>query len=132
MHEKCDEEIPKLRNRDLSEATSEQLECLKKMSYDQLLRSSRTLDGAANVVSTWGLKEALQKEETAIKRLILALVIFTGILVMLAVLLVILTVILVWPENRACVILMGILVIFTGILVWERQKIKAFFRSLWN
>ncbi len=65
----------------LSKATDEELQRLKRMTDDDLLRSSQTLDLFAVVESNRRLREALHKEEKAIKWL-------TGILVILTVLLV--------------------------------------------
>ena len=66
---------------DLMKATDEELEGLKSMTEDDLLRSSRTLDLFAVVESNRRLKNALHKEEKAIKLL-------TGVLVGLTVILI--------------------------------------------
>lgn len=70
-------------------ATDEQLEDLKRMPWDDLLRASHSYDVFPIVESNRRLLVALHKEEAAIKRLI-------GVLVFLTVVLVFLTGILVW------------------------------------
>ncbi len=70
---------------DLSKATDEELERLKSMTDQDLLRSSRTLDLFAVVESNRRLKEALHKEERAIKWLTVVLIILTVILVVLGI-----------------------------------------------
>jgi hypothetical protein len=64
-------------------ATDEQLAQLKRMTDDQLLRSAGTMDMFASVESTRRLREALHKEEAAIKWLTVVLVVFTLVLVVL-------------------------------------------------
>jgi hypothetical protein len=69
----------------ISKATDEELAGLKLMPDNQLLRMSQSQDIFAVVESMRRLKEALHKEEKAIKWLTIALVVFTVILVALAV-----------------------------------------------
>jgi hypothetical protein len=76
-------------NRNLATATDEELASLKAMTDDDLLRAAQTLDLFAGVEASRRLREAMQKEEGATKRL-------TGVLVALTIVLVILTLILVW------------------------------------
>ncbi len=72
-------------NVDLVKATDDELDRLKKMTDDDLLRSSRTLDLFAVVESTRRLRLALHKEEKAIKWLTVVLVILTVILMLLGI-----------------------------------------------
>ena len=94
MSETRDERIQRITNRDLREATSCDLEFLKELTEDELLRECRSSDMFALVESNRRLKKALHAEETAIKNL-------TRWIVGLNVILVILTFILVWPEIKA-------------------------------
>ena len=80
----------------ISKATDDDLRRLKKMTDDDLLRSSRTLDCFAITESMRRLKEALHKEERAIKWLTFWLVILTVILVILTIILVFLGVEALW------------------------------------
>ncbi len=66
---------------DLRNATDADLRRLKSMSDDDLLRTSTSLDLFAITESMRRLKGALHKEEVAIKRLTLVLVVLTVILV---------------------------------------------------
>jgi hypothetical protein len=75
-------------------ATDEELSRLKALSEDDLLRACTSLDLFAVVESSRRLKEALHKEERAIKRL-------TVVLVILTVILVVLTAFLVVPEIKS-------------------------------
>lgn len=68
---------------DLLHISPEQLAELKNLSDDELLRCARTLDIFAAVESTRRLRIALHKEETAIKRLTVWLVVFTFVLIVL-------------------------------------------------
>ena len=77
-----------LTNLDLTKATDEELAELKRLTDDDLLRYSRTLDLFAVVESARRLKETLQTEEKAIKRLTFVLVALTVLLVVLTVILV--------------------------------------------
>lgn len=69
----------------LRDATEQELEHLKKMSDDDLLRASSSLDLCAVVESMRRLKNALHREETAIKWLTVVLVILTIVLVVLGI-----------------------------------------------
>ena len=70
----------------LRDASDEQLARLKNMSDDDLLRSSSSIDLFAIAESMRRLKGALHKEEVAIKRLTVVLVVLTVILVIQGVL----------------------------------------------
>jgi hypothetical protein len=85
-----EENIRDLGSIHLRDATAPELEHLKKMSDDDLLRASATLDLFAVVESMRRLKNALVKEETAIKGLTRTLVILTGVLLVFTVVLVVL------------------------------------------
>lgn len=65
----------------LRTATPEQLEQVKALSDDDLLRAAGSLDICAVVESNRRLKNALIAEETAIKRLTFWLVVLTAVLV---------------------------------------------------
>ena len=65
----------------LRDATEQEIEHLKEMSDNDLLRASSTLDLCAVVESMRRLKNALHREETAIKWLTVILVILTVVLV---------------------------------------------------
>jgi hypothetical protein len=69
----------------LREATDDQLESLKKLSDNELLRASQTLDLFSIAESMRRLRIALHREERAIKWLTVVLVIFTIVLVGLGV-----------------------------------------------
>jgi hypothetical protein len=73
---------------DLLHISPEQLEELKNVSDDELLRCARSLDIFAAVESTRRLRIALHKEETAIKWLTVSLVFFTVVLTVLTLILV--------------------------------------------
>ncbi len=66
-------------------ATDEELARLKAMTDDQLLRSAQTMDLFSVVESSRRLREALHKEERAIKWLTAVLVVLTVILIALGV-----------------------------------------------
>jgi hypothetical protein len=68
---------------DLIKATDEELNRLKRMPDEDLLRCSRSLDLFAVVESNRRLKDALHKEEKAIKWLTVVLIVLTVILVFL-------------------------------------------------
>ncbi len=69
----------------IGEATSEDLQRLKSMSDDELLRCSMSLDLFAIAESTRRLRDALHREEKAIKWLTVVLVVLTLVLIMLAI-----------------------------------------------
>ena len=94
MSETRDERIRGITSRGLRAATPRDLEFLKELTEDELLRESQSMDMFALVESNRRLKKALHAEETAIKNL-------TRWLVGLTVILVILTSILVWPAIKA-------------------------------
>jgi hypothetical protein len=75
-------------NMDVRNATPDQLAQIKALSHDDLLRAASTLDAAAIVEASCRLKDALQTEEIAIKRLTRWLVALTALLVVLTALLV--------------------------------------------
>ena len=83
MPEMKEEPIRDLKNINLVEATPEVLARIKRMTDDDLLRSSQSLDMIAPVESMRRLREALHKEERAIKWLTGVLVVLTFILVWL-------------------------------------------------
>lgn len=89
MSELKEEKIRDLSSIHLHDATEQELEHLKKMTDDDLLRASSSLDLCAVVESMRRLKNALNGEERAIKWL-------TGVLVFLTVALVILGVVPLW------------------------------------
>jgi hypothetical protein len=72
----------------IADASDEELERLKAMSEDDLLRSTLSIDQFAIVEATRRLRNALQTEERAIKRLTVWLVVLTTVLVILTVVLV--------------------------------------------
>ena len=74
-----------LGNVNLREATDEDIERLKKMTPDDLLRASTSLDLFAVVESMRRLKNALHSEEKAIKWLTVVLTILTLLLVLLGI-----------------------------------------------
>jgi hypothetical protein len=74
-----------LANINLTTATDEELERLKAMTDDELLRSAQTLDLFSVVESSRRLREALHKEERAIKWLTGVLVFLTLILIALGI-----------------------------------------------
>jgi len=74
-----------LANINLTTATYDQLERLKAMTDDELLRSAQTLDLFSVVESSRRLREALHKEERAIKWLTGVLVFLTLILIALGI-----------------------------------------------
>jgi hypothetical protein len=72
-------------NINLATATDEELERLKAMTDDELLRSAQTLDLFSVVESSRRLRDALHKEERAIKWLTVVLVFLTLILIALGI-----------------------------------------------
>jgi hypothetical protein len=77
----------------MRELPQSDLELLKKLTDDEILRESGSLDMFALIESNRRLKNALQAEESAIRDLTWWLVVLTFILV-------ILTGILAWPELK--------------------------------
>ena len=75
------EGLKDLKDIPLGIATDAELERLKAMSDDDVLRAAGTLDAFAIVLASLRLRHALQKEEAVIKRLTWWLVFFTAILV---------------------------------------------------
>jgi len=65
----------------MMEITAEQLADLKAITDDEMLRAAGSLDMFAGVLSTLRLRDALHKEEIAIKRLTRWLVGLTWVLV---------------------------------------------------
>jgi hypothetical protein len=80
-----EEKLRDLGNIDLREATDQELERLKKMPDDELLRASTSLDLFAIAESMRHLKNALHSEEKAIKWLTVVLTVFTFLLVLLGI-----------------------------------------------
>jgi hypothetical protein len=72
-------------NRNLTTLTGEELERLKSMTDDELLRSAQTLDQFSVVESSRRLRKALHKEERAIKWLTVVLIILTLVLIVLGI-----------------------------------------------
>ncbi len=85
MPEIRDEKLRSLGNINLREATDEDIERLKKMTDEELLRASSSLDLFAVVESMRRLKNALHREEKAIKWLTVVLAILTFLLVLLGI-----------------------------------------------
>ena len=85
MPEMRDESLKRLGNINLREATDQDLERLKKMPDDELLRASSSLDLFAIAESMRRLKNALHRKETAIKWLTVVLTILTFVLVLLGI-----------------------------------------------
>jgi hypothetical protein len=85
MPETKDEKTRDLGSINLREATRQELERLKNMTDDELLRASSTLDLFAIAESMRRLKNALHSEEKAIKYLTVVLIILTAILVWLGI-----------------------------------------------
>jgi hypothetical protein len=69
-------------------ATTDELERIKKFPDNDLLRASTSMDIVAVVESSRRLREALQKEEKVIKNLTATLVVFTIILMYFTMLLI--------------------------------------------
>ena len=80
-----DENLKSLGNINLREATDQDLERLKNMPDNELLRASTSLDLFAITESMRRLKNALHREESAIKWLTVVLTILTLVLVLLGV-----------------------------------------------
>ena len=78
--------LRRLASLNLREASSEQLEELRKLSEDDLLRASNSMDFFAVVEALRRHKVAIHSEEVAIKRLTWALFGATVVLVVVAVL----------------------------------------------
>jgi hypothetical protein len=72
-------------NINLATATDEELERLKAMTDDELLCAAQTLDLFSVVESSRRLREALHKEERAIKWLTIVLIVLTLILIALGI-----------------------------------------------
>jgi len=85
MRETKDEKTRDLGSINLREATHQELERLKNMTDDELLRASSSLDLFAIAESMRRLKNALHSEEKAIKYLTVVLIILTAILVWLGI-----------------------------------------------
>jgi hypothetical protein len=68
--------------------SDEELDKLKQMSDDELLRSATSLDLFAGVEATRRLRIAIHREEVAIKWLTVVLVILTAVLVFLTIVLI--------------------------------------------
>ena len=86
MSETKEEILQKLRDirtKQLVDVTDEDLEYLKNIPDDYVLRASQSMDMFAVVESNRRLKNALHKEEWAIKRFTVVLVILTLVLVAL-------------------------------------------------
>jgi hypothetical protein len=78
-------DLPDLRKIDIQNATPEQIESLKNLSDEDLLRASNSIDLFAVVEAVRRLRVTLHREEVAIKRLTWALAVFTLVLVGLGV-----------------------------------------------
>ena len=83
MSEMKEEKLRDIENINLRQATDQELERLKKMPDNELLRASSTLDLFAIAESMRRLKNALHSEEKAIKWLTVVLTLFTFLLVLL-------------------------------------------------
>jgi hypothetical protein len=78
-------DLPDLRKIDIQNAMPQQIELLKNLSDEDLLRASNSIDLFAVVEAVRRLRVTLHREEVAIKLLTLALTVFTLVLVGLGV-----------------------------------------------